>query len=90
MRTRYLGPGWDVAKVRGTRYNTGDGIQMALDIGAQWRITKDLRLTAGIYNLTDKKYWNWADVNAVSSAQSTVDAWTQPGRYARVTLVADF
>jgi tricarballylate dehydrogenase len=34
-RTRYLGPGWDVAKVRGTRYNTGDGIAMALDIGAQ-------------------------------------------------------
>jgi tricarballylate dehydrogenase len=35
MRTRYLGPGWDMAKVRGTRYNTGDGIQMALEIGAQ-------------------------------------------------------
>ncbi len=33
-RTRYLGPGWDLAKVRGTRYNTGDGIRMALDIGA--------------------------------------------------------
>ncbi len=34
-RSRYLGPGWDMAKVRGTRYNTGDGIRMALDIGAQ-------------------------------------------------------
>ena len=34
-RTRYLGPGWDLAKVRGTRYNTGDGIRMALKIGAQ-------------------------------------------------------
>ena len=34
-RTRYLGPGWDLAKVRGSRYNTGDGISMALDIGAQ-------------------------------------------------------
>jgi tricarballylate dehydrogenase len=33
-RTRYLGPGWDLAKVRGTRFNTGDGIRMALDIGA--------------------------------------------------------
>jgi len=32
-RTRYLGPPWDLAKVRGTRYNTGDGIPMALDIG---------------------------------------------------------
>lgn len=35
MRTRYLGPGWDMAKVRGTRYNTGDGLTMALDAGAQ-------------------------------------------------------
>jgi len=35
MRTRYLGPGWDLAKVRGTRYNTGDGIRMALEIGAR-------------------------------------------------------
>jgi tricarballylate dehydrogenase len=34
MRTRYLGPGWDLAKVRGSRFNTGEGIRMALDIGA--------------------------------------------------------
>jgi len=34
MRSRYLGPGWDVVKVRGTRFNMGDGIKMALDIGA--------------------------------------------------------
>jgi tricarballylate dehydrogenase len=33
-RTRYLGPGWDLAKVRGSRFNTGDGIRMALEIGA--------------------------------------------------------
>ena len=35
MRAQYLGAGWDLCKVRGTKYNTGDGIQMALDIGAQ-------------------------------------------------------
>ncbi len=34
MRARYLGPGWELAKVRGTRFNTGDGINMALDAGA--------------------------------------------------------
>ena len=33
-RTRYLGPGWDLAKVRGSRFNTGEGIRMALEIGA--------------------------------------------------------
>jgi tricarballylate dehydrogenase len=35
MRTRYFGPGWEHCRVRGTRHNTGDGIRMALDIGAQ-------------------------------------------------------
>ena len=34
-RTRYLGPGWDLAKVRGTRFNMGEGIRMALDVGAE-------------------------------------------------------
>ena len=33
-RTRYLGPGWDLAPVRGTRFNAGDGIRMALEAGA--------------------------------------------------------
>ena len=36
-RTRYLGPGWDLAKVRGSRFNSGDGIRMALAIGASPR-----------------------------------------------------
>ena len=34
MRARYLGSNWDLVKVRGTRYNTGRGHQMAIDIGA--------------------------------------------------------
>lgn len=34
-RSKYLGPGWDLAKVRGSRYNTGDGLSMAMDAGAQ-------------------------------------------------------
>ena len=39
-RAQYLGKPWDHAKVRGTRHNQGDGIRMALEIGAlpsgQW------------------------------------------------------
>ena len=35
MRARYLGPGWDLARVRGTKHNMGDGIKMAIDIGAR-------------------------------------------------------
>jgi tricarballylate dehydrogenase len=40
MRAQYLGSPWDQAKVRGTPHNQGDGLRMALDIGAmpwgQW------------------------------------------------------
>ncbi|HKV54976.1 MAG TPA: FAD-dependent tricarballylate dehydrogenase TcuA [Candidatus Binataceae bacterium] len=39
-RAQYLGRPWDHAKVRGTKYNQGDGLRMALEIGAmpwgQW------------------------------------------------------
>ena len=39
-RRRHLGEGWEAAKVRGSRYNEGDGIRMALEAGAaragQW------------------------------------------------------
>ena len=34
-RAAYLGPGWDLALVRGTPHNTGEGISMALDVGAR-------------------------------------------------------
>jgi tricarballylate dehydrogenase len=34
MRARYLGPGWDMIHLRGVPFNTGDGLRMAMDIGA--------------------------------------------------------
>ena len=34
MRKKHLGPDWEHAKVRGTEFNTGDGIRMALEAGA--------------------------------------------------------
>jgi tricarballylate dehydrogenase len=34
-RARYLGPNWDLAKVRGGEFNMGDGLKMAFDVGAQ-------------------------------------------------------
>lgn len=35
LRAMYLGPGWDLAKVRGAPYNTGELLQAALALGAQ-------------------------------------------------------
>ena len=34
MRVDQIGPNWAPAKVRGTPHNTGDGLQMAFDLGA--------------------------------------------------------
>jgi tricarballylate dehydrogenase len=35
MRARYLGAGWDLVKVRGSRYNSGEALNFALALGAQ-------------------------------------------------------
>ena len=35
MRAQYLGAGWDKVKLRGVPFNTGDGLNMALELDAQ-------------------------------------------------------
>lgn len=35
MRARYLGAGWDLVKVRGSRYNSGEALNFALAFGAR-------------------------------------------------------
>lgn len=35
MRAELIGPHWENAKVRGTPHNTGDGLSMAYDLGAE-------------------------------------------------------
>ena len=61
-----------------------------LDLSAQWRINRDLRLNASITNLTNKRYWMWSDVRGLTSTALIRDAYTQPGRSFNVSLVADF
>lgn len=61
-----------------------------LDLSAQWRIRPGTRLNVGIYNLTDKKHWRWADVRNLAGSTQIADAYSQPGRNVRVSLVQDF
>lgn len=35
LRQKYIGDQWDMAKVRGTPHNTGEGIELALGLGAK-------------------------------------------------------
>jgi hemoglobin/transferrin/lactoferrin receptor protein len=47
-------------------------------------------LRAGVFNLTDEKYWWWNDVRGLSSTSVVTDAYSQPGRNASVSLSVRF
>jgi hemoglobin/transferrin/lactoferrin receptor protein len=76
----------------GSTQFTGVPAATTLDITGQWRIRKDLRLTAGIVNATNVKYWLWSDVQGLTTANAITqaDAYTQPGRHINLSLVMDF
>lgn len=61
-----------------------------LDLSSQWRIRKDLRLTASITNLTNRKYWLWSDVQGLAASSAVADAYTQPGRHLNLSVVMNF
>jgi tricarballylate dehydrogenase len=62
MRAAHLGPGWDLALVRGTPYNTGDGLQMALARGGQsyghWSGCHSVAWDAGAATTGDRELTN--------------------------------
>lgn len=59
------------------------------DVTAYWNLTSALTLRAGVFNLTNEKYAWWSDVRGIATTQP-VDAWTQPGRNASVSLAYRF
>jgi hemoglobin/transferrin/lactoferrin receptor protein len=67
-----------------------------LDLSAFYKVTDDVTVNAGLYNLTDKKYWLWNDVRGYDSVgeaavtqPANLDRLTQPGRNFAVNLVWD-
>ncbi|NIF16296.1 TonB-dependent receptor [Pantoea sp. Cy-639] len=67
-----------------------------LDLTGYYKVTNDITVNAGLYNLTDKKYWQWDDVrgyDALGEAGVTqpanLDRLTMPGRNFAINLVWD-
>ncbi|KAB0487263.1 hemoglobin/transferrin/lactoferrin receptor protein [Pseudomonas reinekei] len=67
-----------------------------LDLTGFYKVTNDVTLSGGIYNLTDKKYWLWDDVRGYDSVgeasvtqPANLDRLTQPGRNFAVNLIWD-
>jgi len=50
------------------------------DLTVGWDINEHVGLRAGIYNLTDKRYWRWSDVRLFSPGNPMLELLTRPGR----------
>ncbi len=58
-----------------------------VDLGAWWHAGKHARLQLGIYNLSDKKYWDYATSRGLpASAAVDIERQAQPGRNVAATL----
>ena len=67
-----------------------------LDLSGYYKVTDDVTVNAGLYNLTDKKYWNWDDVRGYDGVgeagvlnPANLDRLTAPGRNVSVNLIWD-
>ncbi|MFS0828555.1 TonB-dependent receptor [Pseudomonas phoenicis] len=67
-----------------------------LDLAGFYKLTDDLTLNAGLYNLTDKKYWQWDSVRGYDglgeagvTQPANLDRLTLPGRNVAINLVWD-
>jgi hemoglobin/transferrin/lactoferrin receptor protein len=64
------------------------------DLSAYWRLTKNMRLAGGIYNLGDKRYWAYTNARSLQPASAQdrrqIELSTAPGRTFAVSLNVDF
>jgi len=88
-------------RVDDTTYHAADGTTQfrtpgfgVVDLTGYYRVTPDITVNAGLYNLADKKYWLWDDVRGYDStgeagflAPANLDRLTQPGRNVSVNVV---
>lgn len=67
-----------------------------VDLTGFYKVTDDVTVNGGVYNVADKKYWRWDDVRGYDgvgeagvTAPSSLDRLTEPGRHFAVNLVWD-
>jgi len=58
-----------------------------VDLTAYYRLTKNVRINGGVYNLTDRKYWDYLSVRDIEEATST-NAGTDQNYYNQQLAIA--
>jgi hemoglobin/transferrin/lactoferrin receptor protein len=61
-----------------------------LDLLVHANIGERLRINAGVFNLTDKKYWEWSDVRSETVGSTIIDRYSRPGLNASANAVFRF
>ncbi len=61
-----------------------------VDLTGQWHFNDRLRLNAGVFNLTDQSYYEWASVRGRTPTDPLLELYQQPGRNVSMTLTATF
>jgi hemoglobin/transferrin/lactoferrin receptor protein len=51
-----------------------------LDLLSQWQVSHAIRLDAGLFNLTDRQYFDWADVRGRRANDPAALRFSRPGR----------
>ncbi len=100
---RYRRETWQVELIstyyahKGSTNSTAGGINqfktpsaLTLDLVARWQVSKNISLSAGLYNLSNQKYWLYQNVRGVDANNSQLDRYTQPGINGRVALTVIF
>jgi hemoglobin/transferrin/lactoferrin receptor protein len=59
---------------------------VVFDLGVGYAPNPDVRVDAGIFNLTDETYWRWASVRGRPEGDPLIDLLAAPGRYGAVSL----
>jgi len=57
-----------------------------MDLTAGWRPLERVELRAGIFNLTDERYWRWLDVANLAANDPVIPLLSRPGRSYSVSL----
>lgn len=66
-----------------------DGYAVA-DLRLRWRLTDRVSLQAGLFNLTDQAYYEWATVRGRAPGDPLLPLYREPGRNLAVTIGATF
>ena len=66
-----------------------DGYTVA-DLRLQWRWSERVTLDLGLFNLTDRAYYEWSTVRGRAPGDPLLPLYREPGRNAAITLSATF